>query len=137
MKDERYKEHFINLPCCGTYEIVPFTLILPLNLFISPRTLYNSEDFPEPTDPTTASSLPCFSLNVRLTKNKRANTTAYYIYSLIKIYKRKINILLAEHYIILVVSPCNVHISKRDSFTFLNNKIMKAKQILFRFYDFG
>jgi len=96
-----------NLPCCGTYERVPFTFILPLNLFISPRTLYSNEDFPEPTEPTTASNLPCLSLNVRLERKEKPIDTFLFCS-----YSKQNKCILAKYNIISVVRPRYIHISK-------------------------
>ncbi len=51
--------------CCGTYAIFPFTLTSPSTFVISPRMAERSEDFPLPTVPTTATSAPSSTLQVR------------------------------------------------------------------------
>ena len=44
------------------FETIPNTFDVPSFLFISPSNAEIKDDFPEPTDPTTPTNWPCFTV---------------------------------------------------------------------------
>ena len=64
--------------CCGTYAIWPLVLMQPFNRIISPNMAFNSEDLPEPTWPTTATSCPGLTCRLTLSEIRLLKRKLYY-----------------------------------------------------------